>query len=106
MERVSGDRRVDLQVGLANGIAEGMDRRRVLHAARRLHAGGNVNGPGPQRPDSGADISGMQPTRQNEPMGDAARNERPIEDLSAAAPGFDVSVEQKTLGPLETAREV
>src|SRR4051794_24955646 len=101
-----GNGGLDPQIGLAHGVAEGMDRRRVLHAARRLHAGGNVNGPGPQLPDSGADISGMQPTRHNEPMGNAARNERPIEDLSAAAESLDVGVEEEALSLGVAAREV
>src|SRR6476469_6981504 len=102
----SGNRGLDPEIGLAHGIAEGMDRRRVLHAARRLHARGNVNGPGPQLEDAGADISGMQPTRQNEPMGNAAGNERPIEDLSAATEGLDMGVEKEALGLAETVREV
>src|SRR6187455_200555 len=97
---------LDPQIGLAHGIAEGMDRRRVLLAARRLHARGNVNGPGPELADAGADISGMQPTRQNEPMGNGAGNERPIEDLSAAAVSLDMGVEEEALGLVETACEV
>src|SRR4249920_366784 len=102
----SRNRGLDPEIGLAHGIAEGMDCRRVLHAARRLHARGNVNGPGPNLPDAGADISGMQPTRQNEPMGNAAGNERRIEDLSAAAESLDMGVEEEALGLAEAAREV
>ena len=43
-------------------------------------------------------ISGMQPTRQNEPDGARRRNERPIEDLSTAAESLDIGVEQEGLG--------
>ena len=39
-------------------------------------------------------------------MGNAARNERPIEDLSAAAEALDMGVEQEALGLAEAAREV
>jgi hypothetical protein len=76
----------------------------ILDAGRRLDAGGDVNGPGPQLQDAGNDVCGMQPTRQNEPMGNAAGNERPIEDPSAATEGLDMGVEKEALGLAETPR--
>src|SRR6478735_9251747 len=96
----------DPGIGLAHRVAEAADRGGVLHATRRLDAGGDVNGPGPQLLNPGNDVCGMQPTRQNEPMSNAGGNERPIECLSSAAEALDVSVEQQGLGPAMAAREV
>ena len=47
----------------------------------------------------------MQPTRQNDRTGYVGGDERPIEDLSAAAVTLDVGVEQDNLGALEILRE-
>ena len=65
---LSGSRCGDPGIGFAHRVAEAPDRAGVFHAGRRLDAGGDVNGPGPQLQDSGNDVCGMQPTRQNEPM--------------------------------------
>jgi hypothetical protein len=40
----------------------------------------------------------MQPTRQNDRKGNAARNERPIEHLAAAAVTLDMGVEEQAAG--------
>src|SRR6478736_4443057 len=106
MEWPSRSRCGDPGIGLAHRVAEAPDRGGVFHAGRRLDAGGDVNGPGPQLQDAGNDVFGMQPTRQNEGMHDAGRNERPIECLSTAAEALDMSVEQKALRPAVAAREV
>ena len=79
---LSGSRCGDPGIGFAHRVAEPPDRRGVLHAARRLDAGAHVNGPGPQRWMPAIDICGMQPTRQNERMGqrrrERATNRRPF----------------------------
>ena len=69
----SGSRCGDPGIGFAHRVAEAPDLGGVLHAARRLDAGGDVNGPGPQLLDAGNDVCGMQPTRQNEPMAERLR---------------------------------
>ena len=52
------------------------------------------------------DISGMQPTRQNDRTGHVGWNERPIEDLSTAAEALDMGVEQEGLGMRSCRAEV
>src|ERR1700754_4029643 len=103
---LSSSRCSDPGIGFAHRVAEAPDRGGVLHATRRLDAGGDVNGPGPQLLDAGNDVCGMQPTRQNERMPNAGGYERPIECLSTAAEAFDMSVEQQALRLAVAAREV
>jgi len=104
---VSGSGGVEPGIGFAHRVAEPADGRSVFHAARRLDAGRNVNGPRPQLRDAGSDISCMQSTRQNEPMTCCAvRNERPIEHLSTAAISLGVRIEEKALCTFEAACEV
>src|SRR4249919_429908 len=102
----SSSRCGDPSIGFAHRVAEAPDRGGVLHATRRFDAGGDVNGPGPKLLDAGNDVFGTQPTRQNERMRNAGRNERPIECLSTTAEAFDMGVEQKALRLAVAAREV
>src|SRR3954471_22320505 len=93
-------------IGLAHGLAEPPNRVGILDAARRLDAGAHVNGPGPDLLNPLNDISGMQPTRQNDRKGNVGGNERPIEDLSATAEPLDFGIEQQGLGAGMLARKV
>src|SRR5437868_14664015 len=96
----------DAGIGLAHRLTEPANRRGILDALGGFHAGTHVNGPGPYPKNSFDHISGMQPTRQNDWTGHVSRNERPIEDLSAAAVALDVGVEKNGLGVGILKREV
>src|ERR1700758_2726441 len=82
----------DAGIGLAYRLAEPADQGGILDALGLLHAGTHVNGPGPDVHHSIDHVCRIQPTRQNDWKGNAGRNLRPIENLSAAAVALDESV--------------
>ena len=102
----SGFGRCASSVCFAHGLAKLANLVGVLDAARRLDARAHVNGPGPDGLYPSNDVSGMQPTRQNDRMGHGGRNERPIKDLSTAAETLDVGVEEDGLGVRMLVRRV